>query len=344
MFTFTPKLWYNQPIGDIMNLTKIYDIAGAAGVSLATVSRVLNHPEKVKKETREKILKIIKDRGYKPNANARSLASKRSTTIAVVVPTLTRSSVSEVIQSVLARANEFGYSLRIFTSDLKSSNLSEEWLEIASFSVDGILVIADEITKEFQEIIKSTFIPVVFMNLAFKTFPFSTIGIDDEQAGYFATKLLIDNGRKNIFFITTKSQEAMNKDKEKGYLKALSEHGLTKNILTVPGDLELNTSVLTSILDKEKIDGVISTRDSIAINFMNIAIKKGVKVPDDIEFIGFQNTRYALLSNPSLTCVKIPVTEIGGRAVDILTKQIAENTDPENIVLPFEIIKRNSTK
>ena len=89
-----------------MSQPKNYDIAGAAGVSLATVSRVLNHPEKVKKETRERVLRIIREKGYKPNANARGLASRRSTTVAIVVPKLTRASIAEMIQGVSDSAQE----------------------------------------------------------------------------------------------------------------------------------------------------------------------------------------------------------------------------------------------
>ena len=92
-----------------MDQIKIYDVAGSAGVSLATVSRVLNHPEKVKPATREKVLKIIKDKGYKPNANARGLASRKSTTVAIVVPTLKRASISEMIQGVEDSAKKYGY-------------------------------------------------------------------------------------------------------------------------------------------------------------------------------------------------------------------------------------------
>ena len=97
-----------------MNQVKIYDVAGAAGVSLATVSRVLNHPEKVKPETREKIERIIKELGYKPNLNAKGLASSKSTTVAVMVPELSRSSIAEMINGIADCARRRGYLLRLF--------------------------------------------------------------------------------------------------------------------------------------------------------------------------------------------------------------------------------------
>ena len=107
-----------------MEQIKIYDIAGAAGVSLATVSRVLNHPDKVKEATRNKVLRIIKERGYKPNANARGLASRRSTTVAVVIPELSRASVAEMIQGIDESAKKYGYTIRLFINKDKFSKIN----------------------------------------------------------------------------------------------------------------------------------------------------------------------------------------------------------------------------
>jgi LacI family transcriptional regulator len=134
---------------------KIYDVAGAAGVSLATVSRVLNHPEKVKPATREKIEKIIKELGYKPNLNAKGLASSKSTTVGVVVPELTRSSISKMVDGIAATAVRRGYLIRLFVNDSSSAEdhvaaERELWRTVISSGVDGILYINDEIAEEYQ--------------------------------------------------------------------------------------------------------------------------------------------------------------------------------------------------
>ena len=142
-----------------MNQTKIYDIAGAAGVSLATVSRVLNHPEKVKEATRNKVLRIIKDKGYKPNANARGLASRKSTTVAVVIPELSRASVAEMIQGIDDAAKKYGYTIRLFIN--RDQALQEDlWGEVIASSVDGILFMNDEMTKETYRQVEYTPVPV----------------------------------------------------------------------------------------------------------------------------------------------------------------------------------------
>ena len=149
-----------------MNQIKIYDVAGAAGVSLATVSRVLNHPEKVRPATREKIEKIIKELGYKPNLNAKGLASSKSTTVAVVVPELSRSSVAEMINGIADCASRRGYLLRLFVNDSKNKeniidNERELWGNVVASGVDGVLYINDEITDDHIDIILESGMNVV---------------------------------------------------------------------------------------------------------------------------------------------------------------------------------------
>ncbi len=146
-----------------MNQIKIYDIAGSAGVSLATVSRVLNHPEKVKKATRDKVLRIIKEKGYKPNANARGLASRKSTTVAVIVPTLTRASIAESIQGIDDSAKKYGYSIRLFVNNNKEEE-KELWGDVIASSVDGVLFMNDEMSEEVLELVDASPVPVIFIN------------------------------------------------------------------------------------------------------------------------------------------------------------------------------------
>lgn len=330
-----------------MNQVKIYDIAGAAGVSLATVSRVINRPEKVKKETRERVLKIIKEKGYKPNANARGLASKRSTTVAVVVPTLTRASVSEMIQGIYDSASHYGYSLRLFVlgDDVDQENA---WLEIIASSVDGILLLVDEITNEFHEIIKYTPVPLIFVNSLLDKKEYGSVGIDAEKAAYELTKDLIAQGKKEIMLISSLSQATLNKSREIGYKKAMEEAHLSPNVVPTSGSLEVNRPQFQEIIKKGAPECVISTRDSFAISFMNEAVRLGVKVPDALEVIGMQNTRYAELSNPRLSCIETPVYEIGSKAMQKLTKLMqAENPGEEpieNLEVAYRFVARESTK
>lgn len=306
-----------------MNQAKIYDIAGAAGVSLATVSRVLNHPEKVKKATRDKVMRIIKEKGYKPNANARGLASRRSTTVAVVVPTVMRASISEMIQGIADSARKYGYSIRLFVLN-EQENPSEAWSEVIASSVDGILFMNDEMSDETYQQIEHTPVPVIFINALSKYQTFGSVCIDNEECSYRITKEMINRGNKNIYFIGTEHKYAVNKLKEMGYNRAMKEANLQTKVIRSSGDIKLNEIQFKELLEKDIPEVALSVRDSMAVSFMNVANKLGIKIPDQMQVIGFQNTRYAELSNPKLTCVETPIYEIGNVAMEKLTELMKE--------------------
>lgn len=329
-----------------MNQAKIYDIAGAAGVSLATVSRVLNHPEKVKESTRNKVLKIIKEKGYKPNANARGLASRKSTTVAIVIPSISRASVAEMIQGIYDSAKKFGYTIRLFINTDPGQE-SELWGDVIASSVDGILLMNDEITSDTLKHIQHTPVPVVFVNMLSPTSEHGSVGINYENCAYEITKEMIGKGNKDIMFIGTEHKYTVNELKQKGYVKAMKEANLPVNIVRSSGDLKINEPQFTAIIEKGIPEVALVVRDSIAISFMNIAIKKGYRVPEDLQVIGFQNTRYAELSNPKLTCVETPIYEIGNKAMAYLTELMQDSEEEKritNLLVDYKVIWRGSTK
>lgn len=330
-----------------MEQTKIYDIAGAAGVSLATVSRVLNHPDKVKEETRNKVMRIIKEKGYKPNANARGLASRKSTTVAVVIPELSRASVAEMIQGIDDAAKKFGYQIRLFINK-DVENEKDLWGEVIASSVDGILFMNDEMTREVYQLAEFSPVPIVFVNALSKKDTIGSVCVDYEECAYDITTRMIKKGNKNIVFVGTEHKYTLNEMKQKGYTRAMEDNGLTPKYLYTSGDIRKNELFFNEILEREVPEVALVVRDSIAISLMNVATKKGIKVPDTLQVIGFQNTRYAQLSNPKLTCVEIPIYEMGNTAMSYLTNLMKEETNrpkkAEKILLAYDIIWRKSTK
>ena len=328
-----------------MNQIKIYDIAGSAGVSLATVSRVLNHPEKVKKATRDKVLRIIKEKGYKPNANARGLASRKSTTVAVIVPTLTRASIAESIQGIDDSAKKYGYSIRLFVNNNKEQE-KELWGDVIASSVDGILFMNDEMSEEVLELSNASPVPVVFVNANANSKQYCSVSIDNEECAYNITKQMIEKGNKKIVFITTSHFFSINDLKVKGYKRAMEEAKLEYEVIDSTGKLDQNEVQYREYLKNNHPEVVLAVRDSMAISFMNVASKMGIKVPDDLQIIGFQNTRYALLSNPQLTCVETPIYEIGNIAMSMLTEEMQAEEDirKETRIVDYHIIWRDSTK
>ncbi len=330
-----------------MSNTTIYDVAGAAKVSLATVSRVMNNPEKVNPETRERVLKVIKELGYRPNAIARGLASRKSTTVGIVMADVSRASAAQLLGGIIDIAKQYDYAIKLF-SMAEHEDIKETMRAVISEQVDGILFLNDELDADQMDLalnyINDTQTPLVLCNVIYGT-TIPSVGIDYEKATYDITKELIEKGKKKVYLASTVRKYSVNLHKRIGYEKAMKEAGLEPLVFRTSGDVSVNSLHFKEFLNNNKIDALIAVRDSIAVSFINEAFAKGYKVPDDIEVIGLQNTKYAILSRPNLTCVDTPVYDIGAVSMRLLTKLMKhEEIDNANVLLPHRIIKRGSTK
>ena len=326
----------------------IYDVAGAARVSLATVSRVLNNPEKVNPETRQRVLDVIKQLGYRPNAIARGLASRKTTTVGIVVSDITRASVSQMIHGIMTVAKQFAYSIKIFSMNDEPS-IEEFARVVVSEQVDGVIFLNDELDNEQMQKIKKMFddsnVPFVLSNVISEDESIPAVNIDFETAAYEITKQMIATGRKDIYLFSTVRRYSANNRKEAGYTKAMEEAGLEPRIFRTSGDPDINSLHFNEFFTNNKVDGVISVRDSIAVSFMNIAQRNGHKIPEDILVVGFQNTKYAQLSRPTLTCVDTPVYDLGAAAMELLTKYMkGEEVEETKVVLSYNVFYRDSMK
>ena len=245
-------------------------------------------------------------------------------------------------------AKNYKYSMKLFTiSD--ANDVDDVMRNVIAEQVDGVLYLNDELEASSVEtvinMLESCSIPMVLTNVVLPNKNIPSVSIDYEEAGYEACKRLIDEGRKNIYLLSTIRKYTVNDCKEAGYEKAMKEAGLESHIFRTSGDTTINRKQFESYFVGNDVDGVIAVRDSIAVSFMNVMLNKGVKVPEDISIVGFQNTKYALLSRPNLTCIDIPVYDIGAVSMRLLTKLMnGEDNTETNVVLPHRIIIRGTTK
>ncbi len=332
-----------------MSKATIYDVAGAARVSLATVSRAINNPEKVKPETRERVLRVIEELGYKPNAFAKGLASRKSTTVAVLVPDMSRASIAEMMNGIADIARVYKYSILLYILDSEETSEEDVLKEIVAAQVDGLLYLNDEITPkqyDFLLTMRDEYkIPIVLTNTLYPdNDKIPSVSIDYEKAGYEITRKLIDEGRKDVFMVSTVRKYMVNDQKEQGYLRAMKEAELDPRIMRTSGRISINTEHFNEYFKNHKVDGVVAVRDSIAISFMNVARANQVKIPEDISVVGFQNTKYSQLARPQLTCVDVPIYDIGAVSMRVLTKVMnQEEVDDRTVLLDHDIISRQTT-
>lgn len=331
-----------------MNVT-IYDVAREANVSMATVSRVVNGNPNVKPATRKKVLKTIEELGYRPNAVARGLASKRTTTVGVIIPDISNMFLAELARGIDDIANMYKYNIILSNSD---QNIDKEIKLINSMlekQVDGIVYMGSKIQDEHLKEFKTSPVPIVLAATIEPTNAIPSVNIDYEAAGYAATKLLIDNGHKQIAFITGTDETTANIAKSVGFNRALEEAGLSVSPdFIYSGDLSYDSGV-KAVEELFKLDNkptaIFASSDEIALGVIHGIQDLGLSVPNDVEVIGFDNTRLATMIRPTLSTVVQPIYDIGAVAMRLLTKYMnKEEVEDSNVILPHQIIKRNSTK
>lgn len=327
----------------------IYDVAREANVSMATVSRVVNGNPNVKPSTRKKVLATIERLGYRPNAVARGLASKKTTTVGAIIPDISNIFFSELARGIEDIATMYKYNIILSNSD---SNKEKELQLINTMlekQVDGILFIGGNITEEHIQQFKTASVPVVLAATFDKTNELPSVNIDYELAAYEATKALIENNpNEQPAIVASLPDTNMNKLKFNGYVRALEESGFAFDqglAINVDYSYDGGLDAAKKLAELEKLPGsVFVTFDEVAIGVIHGMQDLGYNVPEDIQVFGFDNSKLAKMVRPTLSTVVQPMYDIGAVAMRLLTKYMnKEEVDDKNVVLPHRLEKRSST-
>ncbi|MGF9710821.1 MULTISPECIES: catabolite control protein A [Paenibacillus] len=329
----------------------IYDVAREAGVSMATVSRVVNNNPNVKPQTRKKVFEAIERLGYRPNAVARGLASKKTTTVGVVIPDISNSIFSEVARGIEDIANMYHYNIILCNADKKKDKEIRVINTLLEKQVDGLLFMGGAITEEHIEAFKTSSVPVVLCATADEQKTIPSVDIDHEKAAYDAVQLLIQKGHRQIAMISGTLQDPTNGyARYQGYKKALEEAGipLREDYVRIGNyryESGLEVTKYFMELD-ERPTAIFAATDEMAIGAIHALQDSGLKVPDDVSVISVDNIRMASMVRPQLTTVAQPMYDIGAVAMRLLTKLMNKETKDASeltqVTLPHDIIQRNS--
>ncbi|MHC5251904.1 catabolite control protein A [Listeria kieliensis] len=332
-----------------MNVT-IYDVAREANVSMATVSRVVNGNPNVKPVTRKKVLDVINQLGYRPNAVARGLASKRTTTVGVIIPDISNVFYAELARGIEDIATMYKYNIILSSSDENEDKELQVLNTLLGKQVDGIIYMGEKITEQLQEEFNRSPVPVVLAGAIDMKQNLASVNIDYLEATKAAVELFIQNGHKQIAFVTGSLEEPVNRElKLKGYQDALKNAGISYNEdYVIEADYDYNSGVRAfeqlNQLNKRP-NAVIVTDDELAIGILNTALDAGVKVPDELEIMTSNNTKLTLMSRPQLSTIVQPLYDIGAVAMRLLTKLMtSEEVDEKTVVLPHSEKLRGTTK
>lgn len=332
-----------------MNVT-IYDVAREANVSMATVSRVVNGNPNVKPATRKKVLEVIERLGYRPNAVARGLASKKTTTVGVVIPDISSTFFAELARGIEDIATMYKYNIILSNSDQNEDKEFQLLNNMLGKQVDGIVFVSGNVTEKHVEEFERSPVPIVLACSIEQSGKIPSVNIDYEQAAYEAITHFINKGHKRIALVLGSFQEPINRDRKmKGYKRALEEAGIEyKEELVIEGDYTYDSGIeaIEKLLElEEKPTAVYVGSDEMALGVIHGAQDKGYEIPKDFEVISSHNTKLALMVRPQLTTVVQPLYDIGAVAMRLLTKLMnKENVEEQTVILPHRIEERDSTK
>lgn len=331
------------------NLT-LEDIAKQSGVSRSTVSRVVNNHPNVSEDVRKRVKEVINKTGYQPHAAARTLASQRSWMLGLVLPRSVSSFFADpyfprLTQGIAQACNQYNYTLGLFLISTKEDEEAIFPRVSRKGLLDGILLQSDQLGDQLTDQIIQSKIPLVIIGRPFYNKNVSYIDVDNVNGAFTAVSHLIRLGYQQIGTITGVSTRTVSLDRKEGYIKALTERG--RNIdesLIVEGDFtEAGGYYAMQQLLPNKPDAVFAASDIMAIGAMRAIREAGLRVPEDIALVGFDDLPLATMPEPRLTTIRQPVYQFGVKAVEILLDLIENGIEPpRRIIMDTELIIRNS--
>jgi LacI family transcriptional regulator len=326
----------------------IKDIAKTTGVSYATVSRALNGRSGVKENTRKLILEEAKKMGYQPNAIARGLVLKYTHTLALVIPDITNPFFPEIARGVEDAASLLGYSIFLCNTNWDVEKEKQYLKMLQEKRVDGVILhpafgVEEEYYNDFN-------IPIVLLNRIPSMGNYSSIEVDNVRGGFLAAKHLIEAGYKKLAFIGGSESSFSNSERQVGFKLALNKYKLkVDESLMLSGSFKSKSGYdnLLKLIKSDNIpDAVFAGNDLIALGILHCAQEQGLRVPEDLGIIGFDDIPYADLPQVQLTTIAQPKYQMGKYAIELLLKELNDKTKREikRIILEPELIIRKTTR
>ena len=328
----------------------IYDVAREANVSMATVSRVVNGNQNVKPATRKKVLDVIERLEYRPNAVARGLASKKTTTIGVIIPDISNNLYAELVRGIEDIATMYQYNIILANSDQNEEKELTLLDTMLGKQVDGIVMMTDKVTQNIQNSMDHAPVPIVLAGSVDEIKEVPSVNINYFEAVYEAIQLFIQNGHTKIAFVSGTHEYTVTQHKLNAYKKVLEDAGVSVDErYIVEGDGNYDSGIAAFVklnaLGNDAPTAYFAGSDEIAIGVIHGAQDNGIMVPKDVEVMSFENSKLARMVRPQLTSIVLPLYDIGAVAMRLLTKLInKEQVTEQSVILPHRIEMRDSVK
>ena len=335
-----------------MGQVSIKDVARIAGVSIATVSRCINEPGRVKSGTRDRVQQAIKATGYAPNALAQNFRRGKTQVIMVVLPSVGDPFFTDVMKGIRNVAGTAGYSLLINETRFNTLSADQVGAMVVSRQADGIVLLASLSpfgTQVFSEGHENA-LPVVVAceTVSDDLSGFPGVHIDNVAAAQEATHYLLRLGHRKIAFIHGQQGSMLTRDREGGFLAAMKQAGvevepgwLLEGGLSIEGASRATARLLEH---RHRPTAIFCANDEMALGCMHTLKSAGLRIPGDISVVGFDDIRYAAVADPPLTTVAQPAEEIGKRVMHRLLREIDgdHSAEPAVEIAPHRLVIRAS--
>ncbi len=331
-------------------MATIKDVARLAGVSTTTVSHVINKTRFVAEVTQQKVMAAVDELNYAPSAVARSLKCNTTRTIGMLVTQSNNPFFAEVIEGVESYCYRQGYTLILCSTGGIFEKQRDYIRMLAGKRVDGLLVMCSDLTDELNKMLDAhPDIPKVIMDWGPESSQADKIIDNSEEGGYLATRYLLDNGHKDIACLSGQLDKMACQERIIGFRRAMTEAGLTANDDWIfEGNFECDTAVITAdkiIAMEKRPSAIFCFNDIMALGLISRLQEHGIRVPDDISVIGYDNIDLSAYFSPPLTTIHQPKRRLGKTAVEILLERLKDKDHEKRIFeMQPELMIRASVK
>lgn len=322
----------------------IYEVARASGVSLATVSRVINNSDTVKEDTKKKVLNVIKKLGYKPSGLAQALATNKTTNIGIIIPSANYVYISNMLNGICEVCRDKGFTVTLYTTSHSREDALKCLEKVIKSHVDGVIVFDDELKTDDLDIFSSYSVPVISINNNLSGLKIGSIGFGYEHLIKSIIKDYFNRGDKKMTFLHVHNAGRLLARVENAFIQTHLENDREYDIMNCDDSY---SRTYRDFMDRFKIphkEYVIAYRDSIAAAVLNAATDSGLRVPEDIEVLSIIGTKYSGIIRPQISNMFIDNNEVGKRSMYMLIDLINNQLIEKQYKFESVYIKKDSTR
>jgi len=336
-------------------MVTIKDIAKATGVSPSTVSRVIADNPRISPVTKKKVRKVMKELGYHPNITARNLVVKSTKTIGVILPSSADKSLQnpffpEILRGIGSVTHKQQYSMVLSSGQTEEEIFAEVQRMVFGSYIDGVILLYSRVNDRITKFLRENEFPFVIVGKPYEYINEIThVDNDNFKAGKDITNHLIKAGHKRIAFIGGATDLFVTIDREEGYEEALKEADLP-----VLEEYKIHTEFLKSggrgaieklLSLKNRPDAIVVSDDLISVGVLGMLEESGVKVPEDISLVSFNNVYLSEIIRPALTTIDIQIHELGAQSAKAIIEKTINKSEPaKRIIIPYKIVYRDSVR